>query len=149
LFLGFSTDGPQPGSAPDPTGGLDVFTLISMLDTLSVSPMLEHRGVDSVKRRTCFITSADADKVCCLWEILAFRRLFAFLSSTFLSLLFVFLIACADVRHCAPRGAGAAPGRDADQAVAQAARRDRTHGTQHPGMPLSLSLWKAIIGVQD
>lgn len=50
------------GAAVDLTGGLDVFTLISMLDTLSVSSMLEHRGTDSIKRRTCFITAADADR---------------------------------------------------------------------------------------
>lgn len=30
-----------------------------MLDTLSVSQMLQHRGTDSVKRHTCFIVPVD------------------------------------------------------------------------------------------
>lgn len=60
----------KAAGAPDiAASGLDVFTLISMLDTLSINPMLEHRGTGSVKRRTCFITAGDTAKayslLCC------------------------------------------------------------------------------------
>ena len=43
--------------------GLDAFSLIAMLDTLSISPMLEHRDVEGVKRRTCFIVASSMGKV--------------------------------------------------------------------------------------
>jgi len=52
-------------SVPKPSGvqavGMDAFSLISMLDTLNINRMLEHRGADDVKRRTCFVLSANSN----------------------------------------------------------------------------------------